>query len=926
MAQVADYQRGMLEAARSTREVGSEAEKLAQKREAFQTLGRGLVVTGATMTAAVALVVRSASQWESAWAGVTKTVDGTPAQMERVESGLRGLSKVLPATHQEIAAVAEAAGQLGVETENVVAFTRTMIDLGETTNLSANDAATALARFTNIMGTSQAEVSNLGSALVGLGNNYATTESEILEMSMRLAGAGQQIGMSEGDVLGLATALSSVGIEAEAGGSAMSKVMIDIAASVDKGGDRLEQFARIAGMSAEQFATKWRTAPSEALSAFVKGLANAEAQGSSTLGMLEELGITEVRMRDALLRSSSAADQFSAAMAMGNTEFEKNNALTAEAAKRYETAESKIAMAGNAINDAAISFGQSLLPMLKTGAEAVAGFAGFLGDLPGPLQAIITIGGAAVGMIALLGGTALIAVPQIASFRAAMNEMHWSMSRISLIGGAAGLALTALVAIIGGVSAAQQQARQKAEGYAQAIAQGEDAARNAAIANLTLETTLMGLDFGSAFDNAEKLGIGLDLIADASSGSTQALAEFDKIIAVATGGGDEAKEMADRLGISLFDLSQSAGTLRDQVHAEADAMQRAKEITEQTKTANDDAAGAAGSHAEELGELGASADSASSEIDELASALRDFGSVTLDAREAQRRFEQAVMDAEAAYQSNGETLDRTTEAGLKNEAALDAIAEAANRSAAAIYEQTGSEDEASAALERGREALYRKARQFGMSDEAARAYGDSVVAKMDEVKRAVDNASKPKTVKINADTSGAHGHISALQRAIDGLTGRTVTLTYQQVYETKSAGWGVRKPDSYRGNLFDQGRVQAFYQGGFPSGIYAGQTGGIHKFAESEMGVPWETYISGRAADRERNIGIWQETGRRLGVGGGSPSPTGGAGGSGVVELGPKSLKALSREVVAQVLLDAQSLAGATRAATANEAWRGGLG
>ena len=79
-------------------------------------------------------------------------------------------------------------------------------------------------------------------------------------------------------------------------------------------------------------------------------------------------------MRDALLRSSSAADQFSAAMAMGNTEFEKNNALTAEAAKRYETAESKIAMAGNAINDAAISFGQSLLPMLKTGAEAVAGF------------------------------------------------------------------------------------------------------------------------------------------------------------------------------------------------------------------------------------------------------------------------------------------------------------------------------------------------------------------------------------------------------------------------------------------------------------------------------------------------------------------------------------------------------------------------
>src|SRR3546814_585183 len=147
-----------------------------------------------------------------------------------------------------------------------------MIDLGETTNLSANDAATSLARFMNIMGTSQDQVSNLGSAIVGLGNNYATTESEILEMSLRLAGAGKQIGLTEGDVLGLATALSSVGIEAEAGGSAMSKVMIDIAASVDEGGARVEMFAKVAGMSADDFSAKWRTAPSEALAAFVKGL------------------------------------------------------------------------------------------------------------------------------------------------------------------------------------------------------------------------------------------------------------------------------------------------------------------------------------------------------------------------------------------------------------------------------------------------------------------------------------------------------------------------------------------------------------------------------------------------------------------------------------------------------------------------------
>jgi hypothetical protein len=66
------------------------------------------------IVAAGAFAVKAASDWESAWAGVTKTVDGTAAQMAELEAGLRDMAKELPATHQEIAAVAEAAGALGL--------------------------------------------------------------------------------------------------------------------------------------------------------------------------------------------------------------------------------------------------------------------------------------------------------------------------------------------------------------------------------------------------------------------------------------------------------------------------------------------------------------------------------------------------------------------------------------------------------------------------------------------------------------------------------------------------------------------------------------------------------------------------------------------------------------------------------------------
>ena len=220
------FNAGAASAAASSRKLAAELGAIGDAQGAqkanYDRVANSLLGIGTAAAAGLGLAAKASMDWESSWAGVLKTVDGTPAQLAAVEDGLRGLAKELPASHQEIAAVAEAAGQLGVQTDSVVEFTRTMINLGETTNLSAEEAATSLARFSNIMGTSQDDVDRLGSALVGLGNNFATTEGEILAMGMRLSGIGAQLGMTEGDVLGLATAMSSVGIEAEAGGTAMT--------------------------------------------------------------------------------------------------------------------------------------------------------------------------------------------------------------------------------------------------------------------------------------------------------------------------------------------------------------------------------------------------------------------------------------------------------------------------------------------------------------------------------------------------------------------------------------------------------------------------------------------------------------------------------------------------------------------------------
>lgn len=427
--------------------------------------GTAFTTFGAVSAAGLAIAGKAAVDWESAWTGVLKTVDASEGQLAGLNRGLRDMALELPASQTEIAGVAEAAGQLGIQTGNIEDFTRTMIDLGETTNVSANDAATAIARFANIMGTSQDEFSNVGSAVVELGNNYETTEREIIDMSLRLAGAGRQARLTEGEVLGLATALSSVGIEAEAGGTAYSRVLIEMGVAVDTQGEKLETFASVAGMTADEFSAAWGSDPGSAISAFVSGLGDMDAAGESLQPILEELGMTDIRVGDALRRSASASDTFTTAMETGNAAYAENIALTEEAELRYETVGAKLAIARNQVNEAAISFGDVLMPAIAGGAGALADFAGWLAELPDPVQRLTVISGSAAAGISLLGGGFLLMLPRILETKDAVNTVVDSMrgldglrlrglylaessfGRLAKSAGAAGIALGTIAAV-----------------------------------------------------------------------------------------------------------------------------------------------------------------------------------------------------------------------------------------------------------------------------------------------------------------------------------------------------------------------------------------------------------------------------------------------------------------------------------------------
>ena len=332
----------------------------------------GALTLGLTvpMVAAGGASIAAAVSIDSALTNVRKTVEGTEADYQRLKDAAIGFSKTNPVSASQVLEIEALGAQLGFQVDQLEEFGWVVSGLDIATNLDAETAATELAQFINIMGTSKAEVSNLASSLIDLGNHYATTEADIMAMAMRIAGAGKQMNMTEGQVLGLATALSSVGIEAEAGGTAISTTMSTIDMAVAKNDSSLADWASAAKMSASEFAAAWRQSPAEAFQAFLAGLQQGVAENGNLSVMLDELGISSIRQLDVMKRLASAADMVPNALRQGNEAYEENVALGREVANFNDSLASKFDMLKNRIVAIADQIGRPLADALLDTVDA----------------------------------------------------------------------------------------------------------------------------------------------------------------------------------------------------------------------------------------------------------------------------------------------------------------------------------------------------------------------------------------------------------------------------------------------------------------------------------------------------------------------------------------------------------------------------
>jgi len=413
------YKAAMADAATSTSMFGARVNAMAtagQKHsQAFTLMGAAAAGAGLAIAAGLGVAGKAAIDFESSFAGVAKTVDASASELEAMSGELRDMAKQIPVSVNELNRIAESAGALGVSKGDVVGFTRVIAELAITTDLTADAAANGMARIRNAFTLTIPQVDQLSDVLVDLGNKGASTEPEILDIATNLAGAGKVAGFTAPGLLAVAAAIANVGENAEAGSSSMSKLVLEMLAATELGGSKLQGFARVAGQSAGEFARAFKERPEQAVVSFVAGLERIRNEGGSVVATLDDLGLSEIRVRRLLLNLSTNSAQFAQTLRDSDEAAKNNNARTLEAEKRYETFASKLQVTKNRLEDAKISAGQFVLQGGEPLLDIAGSLANAFGELPRSLQATaVGLGALASGGL-LVAGAALLILPRLSA-------------------------------------------------------------------------------------------------------------------------------------------------------------------------------------------------------------------------------------------------------------------------------------------------------------------------------------------------------------------------------------------------------------------------------------------------------------------------------------------------------------------------------
>ena len=435
----------------------------------MQTTGKNIMGALAPISGAIVGSVKSFADYDDAMSHLSRTSGLTGKDLEAMKASIANMSNELGLSEADVAGIAASVAAYGVSgVDDLSEVTKAAAQMQVAfEGVSAEEAAGSIAKFGSITGLSMKEASNLGSCLGALENSSQAMAGDILELNNRIGGMGAAVGMTAPDISAWSTLLINGGISAEAAGSNFSKFQGVLSAACSKGGEAVQGFADVAGMSADDFVQMYKTDATGATEAFLQGLNNIQKGGGSVVSTLEDLGLSgteQVRMMQVLMAAADGTGKemsdLQKYMSIANDEFNRGKSLQEEFDEASKTIGFALQKVKAELEDTGKAFAIALAPAITDVADKFTDWLGkvqqFAQEHPKVVQGItgIVAGAMAFGGVALVVGKFVSAIGGIVSgIGTAISAVSGIASAISGLGGVIGLLTNPITLVIAAIAA-----------------------------------------------------------------------------------------------------------------------------------------------------------------------------------------------------------------------------------------------------------------------------------------------------------------------------------------------------------------------------------------------------------------------------------------------------------------------------------------
>lgn len=322
---------------------------LANARYAMHDVSMTAGMMGAAITAAMGGAVHAVAEYETGMANIERTGELSKQQAAQLRDEFVGLAQEIPLAFGELSRIGELGGQLNVSADKLADFTESVAMMSATTDVSVDASATAFGRLDALLPDVQGQYNRLGSSILKVGINSVATESEIISTTSQIAAAGSAAGMTASQVIGLSASFASLGVAPESARGTVIRVLGLMNAAVSEGGEKLDNFARVADVSADTFKKSWGT--EDFTNTFVKFLEGVNKEGNGAQLAIKGLGISAARDQNNLLKLSQNTEVVTGTMSDAAVGFGNAGFMSEQFGIKAETLAAKIQLAANNIQN-----------------------------------------------------------------------------------------------------------------------------------------------------------------------------------------------------------------------------------------------------------------------------------------------------------------------------------------------------------------------------------------------------------------------------------------------------------------------------------------------------------------------------------------------------------------------------------------------